>query len=171
MSPEVVEAGELARARTRRRMISGRCSRRGSKMTVQEVLREWDAAMTNVEAARKGNRPVEEDRLWNQMTTLTEKLWDVNVSEMSQDDVVQFLDLAQRSSWDIPSALMTLCGHLDEDEYFWMHRPAWQIREEDGKRVVHEEKTNEMWDPADKHFEEEHGWNLKDDRIDWSFDT
>lgn len=137
-------------------------------MTAAELLNEWQAHLNNIEAARRGNRPNEEERLWDQMQKTENKLHEeYDLQDLSQDQVVQYLDLAQRSSWDIPSALMGLCGHLDEDEYFWMHRGS------DEERAAHPNlyPAAEQWEPADKHFKEEHGWDLKDKRINWSFDT
>lgn len=106
------------------------------------------------------------DEWWEKKNQLEDSL---NPELFSQDDLVRFLDVARRSSWDIPSALMFVCGHLDGDEYFWMHRP--HLRK--GADPYDESKWDDLskWEPADKHFLEVHGWNLKDERIDWSFDT
>lgn len=85
----------------------------------------------------------------------------LNFDDLTQDQMVKFLDLARNMSWDIPAALGELCSHLDMDEYYYMHRPA--MKYSDGFQGD--------WEPADNHFKEVHGWDMNDKRIDWSFDT
>lgn len=84
-----------------------------------------------------------------------------SLDDLTQDQMVKFLDLTRNMSWDIPSALMALCSHLDADEYYYMHRPAME----------YSGGFQGNWEPADKHFKEVHGWDMDDPRIDWSFDT
>ena len=127
----------------------------GGYPVVDELLTELEQAEEAMEklddADARDNAYVEQDKR-------IEKLVDeVNFDDLNQDQMIRFLALAQKMSWDIPSALMTLCSHLDDEHYF-MHRPP-MFGPEDG------------WDHADKHFEEVHGWNMNDERIDWSFDT
>jgi len=92
---------------------------------------------------------------------ISDKIQDYDISLINnQDDLVLYLDLTRRLSWDIPSALP--CNHLDLE--IPMHRPAHD----------NYDKTNPLfhdWDFIDSHFKFIHHLDLTDSRINWSFDT
>lgn len=78
----------------------------------------------------------------------------------NQGNFEAFMDWARSNSWDIPSALLSVCSHdIDETNGgdFFMHRSAlWGDND---------------WTDIDRHFKEVHGLDLTSDRINWSFDT
>lgn len=116
--------------------------------------------------------PEDNEKEWD---ALEDKIAEAPVfDDLTQDQMVKFLEHTRMNSWDIPSALMSICSHLEEDEYFWMHRPIykWVGPHSDVKNfIVDDEATHKAWDPADAHFKEVHGWDMTDKRINWSFDT
>lgn len=77
---------------------------------------------------------------------------------ITQEELICFLALTKSAAWDIPSALGTLCTHLDMD-YFPMHR----------HHLFPE--ADPYWVTLDPHFKKIHGLDLKDDLIRWNFDT
>ena len=110
----------------------------------------------------------EYDIKWNAVDSVIEQIIDSG-ERPNQDEFVRFLDLVRNMSWDIPSALMAVCGHGGDGEegiYFFMHRGS---PEEHAKYLSW--PALEEWEPADKHFKEVHELDLKDERINWSFDT
>lgn len=79
----------------------------------------------------------------------------------TQEDLMDFLELARTQSWDIPSALATICEHIDKE--YPMHR--------DTKDYPSNVEYFVYWPEIDKHFKEAHNWDLTDKQINWSFDT
>ena len=74
-----------------------------------------------------------------------------------QSNLCLYLEFCRLISWDIPSALASLCSHLDLDDYF-MHRPAILT-------------FGDGWTTLDRHFFDIHNLDLTDQKINWSFDT
>lgn len=81
---------------------------------------------------------------------------------LTQDQAVDFLNSTRESSWDIPSALGSLCSHPYPDiDDFPMHRDT----------QAYWPNTFQPWPNIDLHFKEVHHIDLSDFRINWSFDT
>jgi hypothetical protein len=80
-----------------------------------------------------------------------------------QEDMETFLRLTKESSWDIPSALGSLCDHVEDPATnygdFYMHiNPAnWDDDEELEALAIH--------------FKDVHSLDLTVPDINWSFDT
>jgi len=77
-----------------------------------------------------------------------------------QPNLILFLDLCQRLSWDIPSAIGSFCSHIDLE--IPMHRDTSSYPSMD---LFHD------WAFIDRHFFDLHGLDLTDRHINWSFDT
>ena len=135
-------------------------------------MSEVDEALREIETLNNARdhdaEDSEYDRQWDELEAKVEEtVTNHDLDGLSQDQMVKFLDLTRNMSWDIPSALGALCSHLDIDEYYFMHRPAWKWNEE----TKHHEDDEDLWVPADTHFKEVHDWDMSDKRIDWGFDT
>lgn len=70
-----------------------------------------------------------------------------------------YMKLVRSLSWDIPSALGSICDHPNMCDLFPMHRNEFWP------------ENKENWDQIDHHFEEVHRLDLADPHINWSFDT
>lgn len=96
------------------------------------------------------------------------------LDELTQDQMITFLELTRNMSWDIPSALMQLCSHLDGEEYF-MHRVSDKEKADMGypraDSAYQGPASVSEWSVVDNHFKEVHGWDMNDKRINWEFDT
>lgn len=86
---------------------------------------------------------------------------------LTQDQFIHFMDLALNDSWDIPSALGTICHHTVFDpkdfpnfDIFPMHREPQSYWDD-----------LNPWPLIDLHFKDIHGLDLADPRINWHFDT
>jgi hypothetical protein len=76
-----------------------------------------------------------------------------------QENFVLWMDLTQRLSWDIPSALPF---DIPGDKEAPMHRDTKDYFDND---LIAE------WEAIDRHYKENYGLDLTDHRINWSFDT
>mgnify|MGYP003577598856 CR=1 FL=1 len=126
----------------------------------------FEQTMDEVEAMEKEADGKDADFRDNMYVEVANKMADLDLSGLNQDQMLRFMNWSREAAWDIPSALMSLCMHPEMDEHFYMHR---------GTGEEHEKYTTwaslKEWEVADKHFKEEHGLDLKDTRINWSFDT
>lgn len=83
-------------------------------------------------------------------------------ANITQDQLIDFLETARQASWDIPSAFMALCDHPSLDKEVPMHRDTSSYP----SMVLFN-----TWPFIDRHFLTVHGLDLTDHRINWSFDT
>lgn len=84
----------------------------------------------------------------------------------TQEDLVVWLESRRQMSWDIPSALPFTPYGDDPDIYDYgevpMHRPA---------DYATSDSIFYSWDNLDEYYRNVYGLDLKDERINWSFDT
>lgn len=144
--------------------------------TVDELLQEIENL--NNKRDHKASDAVYEQQWQAVEQKMDELMRDHELNDFTQDQMIKFLDLTRNMSWDIPSALMALCSHLDEDEYYFMHRLTAEERKKYDEKYPQPAPSGwagpagpDRWAPADKHFTEVHGWDMSDKRINWSFDT
>lgn len=97
------------------------------------------------------------DDLFDQLNDLLTN-YDPSRLDHDQENFILYLDIARRISWDIPSALG--CDHIDKE--LPMHRHT----DDYPSMLLFAE-----WNFIDDHYKDIHGLDLKDSRINWSFDT
>lgn len=94
--------------------------------------------------------------------------------DFNQGHLIIFLDIVRHYSWDIPSALGTLCYDPDIYALIPMHSLSWAVDPSNEKYPGLADffnRTKEAWDRIIPHFKDHHNLDLTDTRINWSFDT